>query len=127
MLCYYILQLSSVLFSSVIQSCQTLCDPMDCSTPVLPIHHQLPELTQTHVPSNHLMLCHRLLRPHSIFPSIRVFSNESAVRIRWPKYWNFSFSISPSNEHLGLISLGWTGWISLLYTGLSRVFSNITV
>ena len=107
------------------QSCQTLCDPMDCSTPVLPVHHQLPEFTQTHVPSNHLILWLPLLHLYSILPSITVFSNESALRIRWPKYWNFSFSISPSNS--GLISLGWTGWLSLLYTGLSRVFSNTTV
>ena len=61
------------------------------------------------MPSNHLILCHPLLLLPSIFPSIKVFSNESAVRIRWPKYWSFSFNISPSNEHPGLISLGWTG------------------
>ena len=63
--------------------------------------------------SNHLILCNPLLLLPSIFPSIRVFSNESALRIRWPKYWSFSFNISPFNEHPGLISLGWTGWISL--------------
>ena len=63
------------------------------------------------MPSNHLILCHPLLLP-SIFPTIRVFSNESALRIRWPKYWSFSFNISLSNECSGLISLGWTGWIS---------------
>ena len=79
------------------------------------------------VPSNHLILCRPLLLLPSIFPSIRVFSNESALHIRWPKYWSFSFSISPSNEHLGPISLGWTGWISLQSKGLSRVFSNTTV
>ena len=73
------------------------------------------------MPSNHLILCHPLLLPPSIFPSIRVFSNESALCIRWPKYWNFSFNISPSNEY------SWTGWISLLSKGLSRVFSNATV
>ena len=73
-----------------------------------------------------LILCHPLLLP-SIFPSIRVFSNESVLRIRWPKYWSFSFNISPSNEHPGLISLGCTGWISLLSEGLSRIFSNTTV
>ena len=78
------------------------------------------------MPSNHLILCHPLLPP-SIPPSIRVFSNESALHIRWPEYWSFSFSISPSNEHPGLISLGWTGWISLQSKGLSRVFSNTTV
>ena len=86
-----------------------LCDPMDCRTPGLPVHHQLLEFTQTHIsiesvmPSNHLILCCPLLLLPSIFPSIRVFSNES-VCIRWPKYWSFSFSISPSNEYLGLIS-----------------------
>ena len=79
------------------------------------------------MPSSHLTLCHPLLLLPSIFPSIRVFSNESALHIRWPKYWSFSFNISPSNEHPGLISLGWTGWISLQSKGLSRVFSNTTV
>ena len=75
------------------------------------------------MPSNHLILCLPLLLP-SIFPNIRVFSNESIRCIRWPKYWSFSFNISPSNEHSGLISLGWTGWISLQSKGLSRVFSQ---
>ena len=65
------------------------------------------------MPSNHLILCRPLLPPPSIFPSIRVFSNESALRIRWPKYWSFSFNVSPSNEHSGLSPLGWTGWICL--------------
>ena len=78
-------------FSSVAQSCPTLCDPMNCSTPGLPVHHQLPESTQTHVHCvgdaiNHLILCHSLLLLPSIFPSIRVFSNESTLRMRWPKY-----------------------------------------
>ena len=72
------------------------------------------------MPSNHLILCPPLLLPPSIFPSIRVSSNES-FRIRWPKYWSFSFSISHSNEYSGLIPLGWTVWISLLSKGLSRV------
>ena len=104
----------------------------DCSMPGLPVHHQLPDFTQTHViesvmPFNHLILCRPLLFLPSIFPSIRVFSNESALYIRWPRYWSFSFSISPSNEYSGLISLGWTGWISLQSKGLSRVFSNTTV
>ena len=79
------------------------------------------------MPSNHLILCHSLLLLPSIFPSIRVFSNESILHIRWPKSWNFSFSISPSNEHPGLISFRWTGWISLQSKELSRVFSNTTV
>ena len=100
---------SSVQFSSVAQSCLTLCDPMNRSTPGLPVHHRLPKFTQTHViesvmPSSHLILCRPLLLLPSIFSSIRVFSNESALHIRWPKYWSFSFSISPSNEHPGLLS-----------------------
>ena len=79
------------------------------------------------MPSSHLILCHSLLLLPLIPPNIRVFSNESTLHIRWPKYWSFSFSISPSNEHPGLISLGWTGWIFLQSKGLSRVFSNTTV
>ena len=111
-------------FSSVAQSCPTLCEPMDCSTPGLPVHHQLLEFTQTHVhrlvmPSSHLILCRPLLLLPPIPPSIRVFSSESTLHIRWPKYWSFSFSISPSDEHPGLISLQ--------SKGLSRVFSNTTV
>ena len=77
------------------------------------------------MPSNHLILCHPLLLPPSIFPSIRVFSSELVLRVRWPKYW--SFSISPPNEYSGLISFRLTGCISLQPKGLSRVFSNITV
>ena len=84
---------------------------MDCSTPGLPVHHQLLEFTQTHV--QHLILCRPLLLPPSIFPSVRVFSNESGLRIRWPKYWSYSFSISPSNEHPGLISFR-MDWLDLL-------------
>ena len=98
-----------------LKSYLTLCNPMDCSTPGFPVHHQLPELAQTHelvMPSNHLILCHPLLPP-SIFPSIRVFSNESALCIRWPKYWSFSFNISPFNEHPGLISFR-MDWLDLL-------------
>ena len=100
-------------FSSVAQLCLALCDPMDCITPSFPVHHQLLELAQPHVhpdhlwivmPPNHLILCHPLLLLPSIFPSIRLFSNESALHIRWPKYWSFSFNISPSNEYSGLIS-----------------------
>ena len=90
---------------------------MNRSTPGLPVHHQLPEFTQlmsieSVMPSNHLILCHPLLLP-SVFPSIRVFSNESALCIRWPKYWSFSFNISPSNEHSGLISFR-MDWLDLL-------------
>ena len=78
------------------------------------------------MPSNRLSLCHPLLSP-SIFPSIRLFSNESVLHIRWPNYWTFSFSINPSNEYSGLISIRMHWWISLLSKGLSRVFSNTTV
>ena len=105
-------------FSSVNQSCPSLCDPMNRSTPGLPVHHQHLESTQTHVrvsviPSNHLILCYPLLLLPSNFPSIRVFSNKSAHHIRWPKYWSFSFNSSPSNEHLGLISFRIV-WLDLL-------------
>ena len=79
------------------------------------------------MPSSHLILCHPLLLPPSIFPSIRVFFDESVLRIRWPKYWSFSFNISPSNEHPGLISFRKDWLISLQSKGLSRVFSNTTV
>ena len=96
-------------FNSVTQSCLTLCDPMNCSMPGLSVHHQFPEFTQTHVHRvsdaiQHLILCHPLFLLSSIPPSIRVFSNESALRMRWPKYWSFSFSISPSKKHPGQIS-----------------------
>ena len=79
------------------------------------------------MPSNHLILCHPLLFPPTIFPSIRVFSKESVLPIRWPKYWSFSFNISTSNEYSDWFSLGLTDCISLLSKGLSRVFSNTTV
>ena len=92
----------SVQFSSVAQLCPTLCDPMDCSTPGFPVHHQLPELAQIHVHriGDAIQPSHPLSFPllPSIFPNIRIFSNESVLHIRWPKYWSFSFSISPSNE-----------------------------
>ena len=83
--------------------------------------------TELVMPSNHLILCRPLLLPPSTFPSIRVFSNESVLRTKWPKYWSFSFSINPFNEYLGLCPLGLTGLISLQSKGLSRVFSNTTV
>ena len=107
---------SSVQFSSVTQSCPTLCDPMNHSTPGLPVHHQFSESTQTMsivsvMPFKHLILCRLLLLP-SIFPSIRVFSNELALCLRWPKYWSFSFNISLSNEHPGLISFR-MDWLDL--------------
>ena len=79
------------------------------------------------MPCNHLIPCHPLLLVPSILPSIRVFSNESVLCIKWSKYWSFSFSISPSKEYSGLISLGWIDWISLQFKGLSGVFSNTTV
>ena len=104
---------------SVAQLCPTLCDPMNCSTPGLPVHHQLPEFTQTHVhqvgdaTSSHLILCHPLLLLPPIPPSIRVFSNESTLCMWWPKYWSFSFNIIPSKEHPGLISFR-MDWLDLL-------------
>ena len=108
---------SSVQFSSVAQSCPTLSDAMNHSTPGLPVHHQLLEFTQTSIesvmPSSHLILCRPLLLLPPIPPSIRVFSNESALGMRWPKYWSFSFSIIPSKEIPGLISFG-MDWLDLL-------------
>ena len=120
---------SSVQFGH--QSCPTLCNHMDCSTPDFPVHHQLLDLAQTHVhrvsdaiqPSHH-MSC-PLLLPPSVFLSIRIFSDEPVLRIRWPKYW--SFSISPSNEYSGLISFR-MDWLDLLAVQrTSKVFSNTTV
>ena len=112
------LQFCSVQFSSVAQSCPTPCDPMNCSMPGLlstTNSWSLPKLMSIELvmPSNHLILCCPLLLPPSIFPSIRVISNESVLRIKWPKYWSFSFSISPSNEHPGLISFT-MDWLYLL-------------
>ena len=108
---------ASFQFSSVAQSCLTLYDPMDCSRPGFPAHHQLPELTQTHVhwvrDAIHLILCCPLLLLASIIPTIRVFSKESVLQIRWPKYWSFSFSISTSNEYSGLISFR-IDWLDIL-------------
>ena len=121
-----------VQFSSVAQSCPIPCDPMNRSTPGLPVHHQLLEFTQTHIiesvmPSSHLVLCRPLVLLPPIPPSIRVFTNESTLHMRWPKYWSFSFSISPLKEHPGLISFR-MDWLDLLGSKeLSRVFSNITV
>ena len=116
---------------SVAQSCPVLWDPMDCSTPGFPVLHHLLELAQTHVHrvggAMHLILCHPYLLLPSIFPSIKVFSSESALHISWPKYWSFSFSISLSNKYQGWFPLGLTDLISLESKGLSRVFSNTTV
>ena len=106
----------SVHFSSVAQSCLIFCHPMNSSMPGLPVHHQLLSLSkpmsiESVMPSNHLILCHSLLLPPSIFPSIRVFSNDSALHTRWPKYCIFGFNISPS--HPGLISFR-TEWLDFL-------------
>ena len=105
---------SSVVYS-VTKSCPTLCDSVNCNKPGFPVLYYLLEFAQTHVhrvmPSNHFILCHQLLLLPSVFPSIRVFSNELALCIRWPKYWNFSLSISLSNEYLELISFRiWLVW-----------------
>ena len=105
--------------SSVTQSCPTLCNPKNCSILGFPVHHQLLKPAQSHVhqvgdaTSNHLILCCPFLLLPSIFPSIRVFSSESVLHIMWPKYWSFSFSISPSNEYSGLISFR-MDWFDLL-------------
>ena len=115
----------SVQFSSVAQSCLTLCDPMDCTMPGYPVYHQLPELAQIHVHrvddtySNISFSVVLLLLP-SIFPSIRVFSNESLLCTRWPKYWSFNFNITPSNEHSGLISFRMDGLDLLAVQGILR-------
>ena len=103
---------------SVAKSCQTLCNPTDCSTPGFPVLRYLLEFAQimsieSLMPPNHLLLCRPLLLLPLIFPSIRVFSNESALCIRWPKYWSFSFKINPTNEHPGLISFR-MDWLDLL-------------
>ena len=108
----------SVQFSSVAQLCPTLCDPMNRSTPGLPVHHHLPEFTQTHVHrvNDPIQPSHPLSSPSPlppIPPSIRDVSNESTLCMRWPKYWSFSFNISPSNEHPGLISIR-MDWLDLL-------------
>ena len=98
--------------SSIAQSCLTLCHPMDHSTTV---HHQLLKLMpiESVMPSNHFILCHPLLFLPSIFPSIRIFSKESVLHIRWPKHWSFSLSITPSSEYLGLTSFR-MDWLDLL-------------
>ena len=122
----------TVQFSSVTQLCPNLCDLVNRSTPGLPVHHQLLESTQTHVHrvGDAIQPSHPLSSPlllHAVFPSIRVFSNESALSMRWPKDWSFSFNVSPSNEHPGLICFR-MDWLDLLLSkGLSRVFSNTTV
>ena len=100
---------SSVQFSSVAQSYLTLCDPVNCSTPGLPVHHQLQSSLklmsiESVMPSSHLILGRPLLLLPRVPPSIRVFSSESTLHMRWPKYWSFSLSIIPSKEIPGLVS-----------------------
>ena len=125
------MEASTSWFRSV-QSRPTPCDPIDYCMRGFPIHHQLLQLAQTHVhwvsdATQPFILCRSLLLSPLIFPSIRVFLNELALCIRWPKYWNFSFNISPTNEHPGLISFR-MDWLDLLEsTGPSRVFCNTTV
>ena len=119
-------------FSSDAQSCPTFCDPMNGSMAGLPVHHQLPETNQpmsiqSVMPSSHLILCHPLLLLPPIPPSIGVFSNETTLRMRWPKYWSFSFNISPSNEHPGLISLRMDLLDLLAVPGTLRRLFNTTV
>ena len=114
----FLSKFSSVQFSSVAQSSPTLCDPINCSMPGLPVHHQLPEFTQTHVHwvGDAIQPSHPLSFPSPpapSSPSIRVFSSESTLHMRWPKYWSFSFSISPSKKHPGLISFR-MDWLDLL-------------
>ena len=119
-------------FSSVAQSCLTLCDPMNSGMPgLLSITNSQSLLKLMSIElvmlSSQLILCRPLLLLTPVPPSIRVFSNESALRMRWPKYWSFSFNISPSDEHPGLISFRMDWLVSLQSKGLSRVFSNTTV
>ena len=119
-------------FSSVTQSCLTLPShglhaALQASLSITDSRSLLKFISvESVMPSNHLILCHTLLLLPSIFPNIRIFSNESVLLIRWPKYWRFSSSISLSNEYSGLISLGLTGLISLQSKGPSRIFSNMT-
>ena len=117
---------------SVPQSCPTLCNPMDCSTPGLPVHHQLSEFTQTHVywVGDAIQPSHPLSSPSP--PAFNLSQHQGLFQ--WvnslhqvPKYWSFSFSVSPSNNTQGWSPSEWTGWISLQSKGLSRVFSNTTV
>ena len=121
----------SVQFSSDAQSCLTLCDPMNHNTPDLLSTTNSRSLCKSMsiesvMTFNHLIFCHLLFLLPSIFPSIRVFSNESALCMRWPKYWSFSFNISPSSEHPGLISFR-MDWMDVQSKGFSRVFSNTTL
>ena len=113
----------------VTKSCKIFCDPMDCSAPGFTRPSLSPGICSNSYPLSwyHLILCHVLLVLPSIFPSFRVFSNESVLCIRWPEYWWFSFSISPSNEYSGLISFRMDLLDLVLSKGLSRVFPSTTV
>ena len=127
LLCCSKAHILSVQFSSVAQSCPTLCNPMNCSMPGLPVHHQLLEFTQTHVHrvGDAIQPSHPLSSPSPPAPnpsSIRVFSNESTLRMRWPKYWSFNFSIIPSKEHPGLISFR-MDWLYTFFTK-TLIFQN---
>ena len=122
-----LLQFSSV--NLVTHLCLTLCNSRDYSMSGFPVHHQLRSLLklisiESVMPSNHLIFCYPLLLLPSIFPSIRVFSNESVLRIRWPKCWSFSFSISPSNEYSGQFSLGLAGYRPLNVTVSSTCYNS---
>ena len=125
-------QCAPVQFSSVAQSCPTLGDLMDCSMPGFPVYHQLPELAQTYVHrvGDAILPSHRLSSSSPVAFNLSQHQglfNESALRVRWPKYWSFSINISPSNEHSGLISSR-MDWLDPLQSkGLSRVFSSTTV
>ena len=114
---FHVITVSQFSPSVVPQLCPTLCDPVDCSMASLSITNSWSLLklmsVESVMPSNHLILCRPLLLPPSMFPSIMVFSNEAALRIRWPEYWSFSFNISPSNEYPGLISFR-MHWLDLL-------------
>ena len=118
-------------FSSVAQLDLTLCNCMDCSMPGLPITNSWSLLKllsiESVTPSNHLILCRPFLLLPSIFPSSKIFSNESVLHMRWPKYCSFSLVSVLSMNTQDWSPLGWTGWISLLSKELSRVFSNTTV
>ena len=120
---------SSIQSYSSVQLFLTPCTAAHQASQSIANSWSLPKLMaiESVMPSNHLILCHPLLLLPSIFPNIRAFSNESVLLIRWPKYWSFSFNISSSREYSGLISLGWTGWISMQSKRLSRVFYNTTV
>ena len=125
------LEFSSVQFSrSVVSNFLRPHEPQHARPPYPVTNSRTPPkpmFIESVMPSNHLILCRPLLLLSSIFPSIRVFSNESARLIKWPKYWSFSFNISPSKNTQDWSTLGWTGWISLQSKELSRVFSNTTV